>query len=187
MNRDLDVLCYAEPVAVENRTLRGYAIVFDVPSNDRGGYRDVFTRESAKRTLDSGADVLAINYHDVSRPLARRKNNGLSLTADSKGVMVQFDAPKTREGDDLLELVRSGVIGGMSFGTRILKADPFKRVNDGTPIRTVRDMVIHHVSPVADPAFSQTSLTALSAFSDFLKSQPIGKTREYYERLLKLA
>jgi uncharacterized protein len=169
MNKNLDICLYAEPVTVEDRTLKGYAVVFNVLSNDRGGYRDTFTRQSVNRTLDSGSDVLVINYHDVARPLARRKNGGLQMKVDNRGLFVEFAAPKTREGDDLLELVKTGVIAGMSFGTRILKAD-WKRVS-GNPVRSVTDMEIHHVSPVADPAFTQTSLTAQTQLSAFLNEE----------------
>jgi HK97 family phage prohead protease len=165
----------------------GYAIVFNVKSEDLGGFREIIMPEAVARTLREGLDVRALVDHDSSKVIGRTSAGTLALTVDRHGLKVSIDPPKTSIARDLVESVRRGDISGMSFSFRTL--DDQWRMEDGLPIREVTDMRIREVSVVTFPAYSATEISArteaalrsLSAFRANAENSEVARLRRYLE------
>ena len=106
----------------ESRTITGYAILFNTPSEPLYAYddeeaREVIAPEAITRELLDNCDIKMTMFHDRQLILARSKNGAgtLSYEVDEKGVSFAFEAPNTADGDKALELVRRGDISGCSF------------------------------------------------------------------------
>lgn len=105
-----------------SRTIKGYAILFNVPSaplwsDEDSEAREVIAPEAVTKEFLDGQDIKMTMFHDSHSLLARSNKGGgtLSYTVDDKGVMFEFTAPNTVDGDKALELVRRGDISGCSF------------------------------------------------------------------------
>ena len=60
-------------------------------------------------------DVILNGHHDRGRPLARTGGAGLVLEDSADALSMTATLPKTRDADDVLELVRTGVLRGLSL------------------------------------------------------------------------
>ena len=105
-----------------SRIITGYAILFNVPSaplwsDEDSEAREVIAPEAVTKEFLDGQDIKMTMFHDSHSLLARSNKGGgtLSYTVDDKGVMFEFTAPNTVDGDKALELVRRGDISGCSF------------------------------------------------------------------------
>lgn len=105
-----------------SRTITGYSILFNVPSaplwsDEDSEAREVIAPEAVTKEFLDGQDIKMTMFHDSHSLLARSNKGGgtLSYTVDDKGVMFEFTAPNTVDGDKALELVRRGDISGCSF------------------------------------------------------------------------
>ena len=150
--------------------LEGYAAVFDQPSEDLGGFREIIKPGAFARTLKEGADVRALFNHDPNFPLARTKDGGktgtLRLSEDKQGLKCSIDMPDTQAARDLMALVEAGVVDQMSFGFYVREQN-WNMVTDGKEseeMREILDVELFDVSAVTYPAYPQTSLEARSKF-----------------------
>ena len=105
-----------------SRIITGYAILFNVPSaplwsDEDSEAREVIAPEAVTKEFLDGQDIKMTMFHDSHSLLARSNKGGgtLSYTVDDKGVMFEFTAPNTVDGEKALELVRRGDISGCSF------------------------------------------------------------------------
>ena len=155
----------------ESRRISGYAIVFDSESRvlcDWGGeFVETIERDAVSEELIANADVKCLLNHNREALLARsNKGEGtLTLTIDEVGLRYEFDAPNTIDGDKVLELVRRGDIVGSSFAFSCAGEDACRYYEDadGMLHRVVRRITgLYDVSPVIDPAYTQTSVEARS-------------------------
>lgn len=138
--------------------LRGYAIVFDVTSEDLGGFVERIAPSAVVRTLRSGDDVLALHSHDRSQLLGRRKTGTLKLAADHRGLAVEIDPPATPTGAEVSELVRRQDLDAMSFGFIVPEGGDEVAVVGDQIVRTVKEMILLEVSVVSGPAYPQTTI-----------------------------
>lgn len=146
-----------EENSVKTRKISGYAAVFDKRSQDFGGWVEVIDKRAFSDVLED--DVFALFNHDPNQVLARNKV-GLSLSVDDKGLRYSFTAPNTTLGNDLLELVRTGVISKSSFAFRV-KEQKWEHPEDKTQpsVRTVLKVSrLFDVSPVTYPAYPDSSV-----------------------------
>ena len=134
----------------------GYAIRYNQPSVDMGFTEYVAPGAARSATMD-GADVLALWSHDTSQVLGRTTANTLRLTEDERGVLAEINPPAW--AGNYVETVRRGDVKGMSFGFRVLK-DSVTEMDDGSLVRTLEDLEVLEVSPVAMPAYPSTSVDA---------------------------
>ena len=121
----------------EKRTVEGYALLFDTPS-DGLSFTEVIKRGALDGVLEK-SDVFALLNHDQRRGVLARSKYGkgsLSLSVDDKGLKYRFDAPKTALGDELLENIRRGEIGESSFCFDVEK-DTWEKRSDGSWKRTI--------------------------------------------------
>lgn len=148
-------------------TLVGYAAVFGKRSLNLGGFVEVIKPGAFKRSLDSGADVLALAYHDPTKPLARRSAGTLTLAEDSTGLRVEIALVDTTHARDVLADVRAQNVQGMSFSFAT-KEDRWTRAGAGEPhLRELIDVDLFEVSAVAWPAYPDTTVAtrALNALT----------------------
>ena len=141
-------------VRAEGRTLFGLAAPFNSETSLYGG-REVIRPGAFKRSLADGGDILALADHNPAAVLARTRGGSLKLEETSRGLAFSFPAPQTTTGNDALELVRSGLAGGMSFGFLTRQ----QRVTGD--LRELLDVDLREISLVSSwPAYGDTQVSA---------------------------
>lgn len=138
----------------DGRTFTGYAALFGQPSLPLP-FTEIVKPGAFKRSLQSRSRMMLLWNHDTSNPLASTRNGSLHMVEDSVGLKVTATLPNTTLGNDIAELVRSGVIDAMSFGFAV-KKDSWSQ-DGGT--RYLEDVDLFEASIVSAPAYEQTSGT----------------------------
>lgn len=139
--------------------ITGYAAVFDMLSENLGGFREKIKPGAFAQSIRDG-DVRALWDHDSKYVLGRNRAGTLALTEDARGLQVSITPPDTTWANDLLTTMRRGDINQMSFGF-FTRADEWdKKTNP--PTRTLTDVDLFDVSIVTYPAYPQTSVEARS-------------------------
>lgn len=148
----------------ENRTIEGYAAIFESPS-EYIGWTEIIHRGAITEDTIKNSDVLAMFNHNEDKVLARsNKGEGsLLLEVDDKGLRYMFEAPKTALGDELIEYLKRGDISQSSFAFTISKEKGAERWHKENNV-IYRDIYkidrLYDVSPVFQPAYSSTSCSA---------------------------
>lgn len=172
----------------EKRTVEGYALLFDTPS-DGLSFTEVIKRGALDGVLEK-SDVFALLNHDQRRGVLARSKYGkgsLSLSVDDKGLKYCFDAPKTALGDELLENIRRGEIGESSFCFDVEK-DTWEKKSDGSWKRTIEKFGnIYDTSPVYNGAYSKTSvyMRGKEAAEEELRHREQEIPESYYQNIEK--
>jgi HK97 family phage prohead protease len=145
--------------ASDGLNFRGYAAVFDSPSDDLGGFRETiepgaFTKTLADRTQSKRNPVKMFLNHDWDVVLASTYGGTLRLSEDERGLFVDADLPDNEWGRPVRDAVMRGDISSMSFGFNVVKDDWSEDRKD----RRVTEVKLWEVSPVtAWPAYPATS------------------------------
>lgn len=148
--------------------LRGYAAVWDKPSEDLGGWVEVIRKGAFTRSLAAGGDVLALAYHDDDAPLARLSAGTLTLTEDDTGLLVDMTLCDTTTARDVLADVEARNITGMSFGFCVCRTmgtcgDRWTPGGQGQPdLRELLDVDLFEVSVTTMPAYPDTTIATRS-------------------------
>ncbi|MFS1237438.1 phage major capsid protein [Lactiplantibacillus plantarum] len=142
----------------KGKTISGYAIVWNSPSKDLGGFTEIVT----PKALD-GVDlsnVLMLNNHDYTQVLASVKAGTLTLETDDKGLHFIAQLPNTSFANDVYEEVQSGNVDSCSFGfDSDDNADEWAKDDDGNITRTINQVKsLFDVSVVAVPAYDDTNV-----------------------------
>lgn len=172
----------------EKRTVEGYALLFDTPS-DGLSFTEVIKRGALDGVLEK-SDVFALLNHDQRRGVLARSKYGkgsLSLSVDDKGLKYRFDAPKTALGDELLENIRRGEIGESSFCFDVEK-DTWEKRSDDSWKRTIEKFGnIYDTSPVYNGAYSKTSvyMRGKEAAEEELRHREQEIPESYYQNIEK--
>jgi len=168
---DLDMEVRAEG---DGLTFRGYAAVFNSPSEDLGGFRETimpgaFTR-SVNAAMNGSRDIKMFLNHNSDVVLASTKAKTLRLSEDERGLMAEADLPDSAWGQPVATAVKRGDISAMSFGFNV----PGK-TSAGTPAqewstdhkqRTLHEVRLFEVSPVTGwPAYAATSASVRALIS----------------------
>jgi len=182
------------------RKVGGYAAMFDKLSEDLGTFvplREKIQRGAFADSVANG-DIRAFWNHNHDIVLGRNKNQSLRLHEDSKGLSFDLTLADTQAGRDAFTLIQRGDVSAMSFGFRVRK-DSWDRPKDANSpvIRTLLDVDLLEVSPVAFPAYPQTEVQARSIdealvraklealdAADLALGKPVG---EFRTRLAKAA
>lgn len=135
-------------------TLVGYAIVWNVLSSDRGGYRVRCLPNSAR----FATPTFALYGHDFKDVVGKTSNGTLRITPDSYGVRVEIDMPNTTCGRDLLVSVRDRDVDGMSFSMVNGPEKSDERIEGGQKIIDVSSFLVDEVTITAIPAFRETTI-----------------------------
>lgn len=145
--------------ATENgRTVRGYAAVFNSPTDIGGAMTEIIAPGAFSATIND--DIRALFDHDSGRVIGRSKSGTLRLAEDAHGLAVEIDLPDTNDGRDLTTLLERGDISGMSFGFSVTH-DEWDQTGE-KPQRTIRSVKLYEVSAVAFPAYADTEIALRS-------------------------
>ncbi len=143
------------------RRLVGYAAMFNSLSEDLGGFRETIEPGTFAKSLKRGDDVRAFIEHQGGLSTLGRTSNGtVRLKEDDKGLWTEIDLPDTTAARDIYELIRRADVSQMSFSFRTI-TDAWNTV-DGEEIRTLKEVDLMDVSPVAMPAYPATGVDARS-------------------------
>jgi HK97 family phage prohead protease len=153
-----EVRAYDARMDTEDGKLRGYAVVFDVLSEEMWGFRERVRRGAFTAHLAEGADVRALWQHDVNYVLGRTKSKTLELVEDIHGLRSVIDPPDTQWARDAITTIKRGDVDQMSFAFKVVTDE--WNVEDEVLIRTIVDAKLYDVSPVTFPAYPQTSISA---------------------------
>lgn len=141
----------------------GYAAVFGRRSLDLGGFTEVIDPAAFTKTVRE-ADVVALWNHDDNALLGRVTSGTLRLSIDEHGLRYDVDLPDTSAGRDLLALLKRKDVRGSSFGFRTIR-DKWDQDEDGLITRTLLEVALIDVSPVARPAYPDTDAALRSLAS----------------------
>ena len=153
---------YRESGAGANyRTITGYASVFNKPSEDLGGFREIIAPGAFRNVLSRNAPVKLLYDHDSAAVLASTSNGTLELREDDTGLRVWARVDMADpDVQRVAAKLRSGIVDQMSFAFTV-DADEWDYTS-GLPVRTVRSVDdLFEVSVVAFPAYNQTKVTML--------------------------
>lgn len=151
--------------------VEGYALLFNTPSKDLGG----FTETIDPKALD-GVDlsqVVMLDQHDYSKPLASVSAGTLELDVDDKGL--HFTAtldPSVTYASDTLSNVKNGNINSMSYRFDLADgADQWAKDDQGNITRTINQIKdLFEVSTVTVPAYDETNVEVEKrSYNHFLK------------------
>jgi uncharacterized protein len=147
-----------------SQVLTGYAVRFNSPSVDLGGFTEVCAPGMFTRTLKESPDVLMLRDHNSSQLLGRTTAGTLSLTQDSQGLAFSVTMPKTAIAKDTVENVRNGNLNSCSFGFNVPSGgDKWTTTPDGAALRTLLDVNLAEVSITSFAAYPATSVSLRSA------------------------
>lgn len=134
-------------------TISGYGAVFDSPSLDLGGFREIIAPGAFARSLKArGTDVMSFFNHNPSQPLGSRKAGNLTVAEDDKGLRYEVTPPTTTYAADLVTAMRAKLVRGSSF-TFLTRKDEWHSDDKGVQIRTLLDVDLIELGPVTNPAY----------------------------------
>jgi HK97 family phage prohead protease len=133
------------------RTVVGYAALYDVLSDDLGGYREKIAPGAFNGVLDS--DVRALLNHDPNEVLGRTKSGTLRLFDEPKGLRFELDLPDSPLGQNMRTAISRGDLDGASF-----RFEVGQEAWDGD-VRTVKTVkALHDASLATYPAYPAASV-----------------------------
>lgn len=134
--------------------IRGYAAVFDSPSQDLGGFVEIVERGAFDDVMRSNPDVFGKYNH--TRVIGRTSSGTMRLTVDDRGLRYEIDPP--RAAADVVELIERGDVRGSSFAFRVKGADEtWQRDTAGQMVRRIkRFSFLGDAGPVDTPAYLAT-------------------------------
>lgn len=152
--------------SITGRTVSGVAVAFRSPSRplyEQGKrFIEVILPEAITEDLIQRCDIKALVDHDRARLLARsNKGKGtLKLTLNEFGLEYSFEAPKTADGNYVVEMVKREDIQGSSFAFTVAEGgERWEKRKDGTYTRYISKIrALYDVTITADPAYPSTSV-----------------------------
>ena len=161
------------------KKLSGYAIVWNTPSKDLGGFKEVVSPDALKGVDLS--NVLMLNDHDYTQVLASVKAGTLKLTPDDKGLHFDATLPDTTTANDVFANVKAGNLDSCSFSFDVDDgSDKWEKDDQGNITRTINQIKdLFDVSVVAVPAYDSTNVGTNS------DNQNVNVNTRSYEQFIK--
>lgn len=162
------------------KTLSGYAIVWNTPSKDLGGFKEIVSPDALKGVDLS--NVLMLNDHDYTQVLASVKAGTLKLTPDDKGLHFEATLPDTTTANDVFANVQAGNLDSCSFSFDVDDgSDKWDKDDQGNITRTINQIKdLFDVSVVAVPAYDSTNVNA-----DNSDNKNVNVDTRSYEQFIK--
>lgn len=145
----------ADNFEVEGRTIIGYAAAFG--NKDRVG--DIIEPGAFKKTLRERSPKVFYNHtYPIGTPIKMRE--------DSTGLYTESRLSKTARADEILELVKDGVIGEMSIAYEVVKED----YDNAKKVRTLRELKLYEYGPVDFAANESAVITGVKQLTERIKN-----------------
>ena len=141
----------------------GYSAVYNVFSDDLGGFRERLLPGTFDRTLGERPDsIKAFHNHDQNIVIGSTRKGTLELHSDEHGLSHRIQPPDNEWGRPVVDAIERGDVEGMSFGFSLPNASAAEwgeHPENGERIRDVREAKLFEVSTVSGwPAYPQTSV-----------------------------
>lgn len=147
----------------DEKVIYGKAIVFNertVLFTQEGlDYGEIIDR-NALDEADISDVYVKYNHNDGTMVVARSKNGSLKFEIRDDGVYVEIRPANTTAGNDMYELVRTGILTKMSFGFTISEQSYDSNTRTWTVLKIKK---LYEVSAVPNPAYDGTTLYARRA------------------------
>lgn len=166
----------------QNNQVEGYALLFNTPSNPMPikGSDEKFVEIIDPKALDNVdlSNVVMLDQHDYTKPLASVKAGTLNLNVDDKGL--HFTAtldPSISYASDAYSNVKNGNIDSMSFGFDVGDgSDSWTRDDQGQITRTINQIKdLWEVSTVTIPGYTKANVnvddTSTRSYQQFIESE----------------
>jgi HK97 family phage prohead protease len=151
--------------------ITGISPVFNVPSDDLGGFREIILPGALDNVLED-ADVRGRYDHDLV--LGRAKNGTLKMDLRSDGLHYEIHI-NSDDADAMAAYarVKRGDVDGSSFMFSVAeKGDTWQKDGEGNITRYVRDFAeFLDVGPVAYPAYPQSTAYTRSRLTEINNQQ----------------
>jgi HK97 family phage prohead protease len=143
-------------IAITERKVIGYAAAF----GNVDSANDIIKPGAFKKTLKENKSIKVFYNHmtPIGKPDVMRE--------DGKGLYTESTISRTAKGDEILELIKDGVINTMSIGYQTID---FGQDNK-TGIRTLKELKLYEFGPVDFAANEAAIITGVKAFTDRLAS-----------------
>jgi len=155
------------------KTIEGYALLFNSPSKDLGGFVEVIDPKALDNVNLS--NVIMLDQHDYSKPLASVKAGTLKLDVDDKGLhFVATLDDSVSYANDAYQNVKSGNVDSMSFRFDVDdNGDEFTQDDQGKVVRTIKQVKdLFEVSTVTIPAYDDSNVQVdKRSYNEFLDNQ----------------
>ena len=176
--------CFKTELKIERRkdgsvSVEGHAAIFNVMSENLGGFREVIHEGAFDDVLND--DVRALFNHDSNLILGRTPNT-LSISVDKRGLVYSYESPDTTYAKDLLISLERSDVNQSSFGFNVASIDGAEWVEDeetGALTRHIKKFSrLFDVSPVTFAAYPQTDVAkrSLDDWKDEHKKEEKGKS-----------
>ncbi len=146
-----------------------YQRVADIVEFDGSQFREMFIKGSFARSIAMrGHKIKLMASHDQRRfPIGK----ATALEERDDGLHGEFAIPNTREGDDVLTLVRDGVLDSFSIGFSAVR----DRRENGVVVRA--EASLREVSLVAMPAYEGAAVAGIRAAAQFVIPRSLAQAR----------
>ena len=134
--------------------IRGYAAVFDSPSQDLGGFVEIVERGAFDDVMKTNPDVFGKYNHQ--QVIGRTSSGTMRLAVDDRGLRYEIDPPRSAAA--VVELIERGDVRGSSFAFRVRGADEtWQKDVEGRMVRRIkRFSFLGDAGPVDTPAYLAT-------------------------------
>ena len=151
----------------KNNIVKGYCSYFDNKDSDL----DIIRKGAYQKTIkENGSRVKYLYQHDMMQPIGKMKE----LYEDEKGLVFTAEIPKTQLGNDVIELMKAGVITENSVGIMPIvkeqKAD----------YREIKEVKLYEISAVTLAANDQAKILDVKSITN------IDKIYKRYDNICKL-
>ncbi len=143
-------------LSLDGRKLTGSAVPYSKVGYPSDGVPTII-RPGAFGTI---GDVVANVAHDPARVIARTEGGSMVLTDSPTELLFAAELPETREADDVLALVKAGILRGLSIEANAPGAAMVKGV------RIVTAATLTGLAVVARPGFKETSVQVAAVKGD---------------------
>ena len=151
----------------KNGIVKGYGSYFDNKDSDM----DIIRKGAYQKTIkENGERVKYLYQHDMMQPIGKMKE----LYEDDKGLVFVAEIPKTQLGNDVMELMKAGVITENSVGIM-----PIVKENKGD-YRELREVKLYEISAVTLAANDQAKILDVKGMAN------IDQVYKRYDNICKL-
>lgn len=144
----------------------GHGAVFNSPSLDLGGFREIVDAKAFSKTLRENKDIMSFFNHDANHVLGRTSAKTLRVSVDDEGLAYEVRPPETSWAADLMVSIRRGDIRGSSFMFDVVK-DTWGQSDDGQVVRTLKEVRLYELGPVTFPAYPAADSAVRSIYSEW--------------------